>query len=131
MTLENEEKTIFITLHRLYCYKVMSFGLKNLGATYQRLITKIFKPLIGNIIEGYIDDIVVKSKTQSEHVHHLQEVFQLLRKYGMKLNPAKCAFDVSSGKFLGYMVIQRGIEVNPDKIKAFVDMLAPKNKKEL
>lgn len=131
MTLEDEEKTIFITPHKLYCYKVMPFGLKNVGATYQRLITKIFKALIGNIIEGYIDDIVVKSKTQSEHVHHLQEVFQLLRKYGMKLNPAKCAFDMSSGKFLGYMVIQRGIEVNPDKIKAVVDMLAPKNKKEL
>lgn len=107
MTLEDEEKTIFITPHRLYCYKVMPFGLKNVGATYQRLITKIFKPLIGNIIEGYIDDIMVKSKTQSEHVHHLQEVFQPLRKYGMKLNPAKCAFDMSSGKFLGYMVIQR------------------------
>lgn len=109
----------------------MPFRFKNVGASYQRLITKIFKPLIGNIIEGYIDDIVVKSKTQSEHVHHLQEVFQLLRKYGMKLNQAKCAFDVSSGKFLGYMVTQRGIEVNPDKIKAVVDMLAPKNKKEL
>lgn len=131
MTLEDEEKTIFITPHKLYCYKVMPFRLKNVGATYQRLITKIFKPLIGNIIKGYIDDIVVKSKTQSEHVHHLQEVFQLLRKYGMKLNSAKCAFDMSSGKFLGYMVIQRGIEVNPDKIKAIVDMLAPKNKKKL
>lgn len=131
MTSEDEEKTIFITPHRLYCYKVMPFGFKNVGASNQRLITKIFKPLIDNIIEGYIDDIVVKSKTQSEHVHHLQEVFQLLRKYGMKLNQAKCAFDVSSGKFLGYMVTQRGIEVNPDKIKVVVDMLAPKNKKEL
>lgn len=131
MTLEDEEKTIFITPHRLYYYKVMPFGLKNVGATYQRLITKFFKPLIGNIIEGYIDDIVVKSKTQSEHVHHLQEVFQLLRKYSMKLNLAKFTFDVSLGKFLGYMVIQRGIDVNLDKIMAIVDMLAPKNKKEL
>lgn len=127
----DEEKTAFITPHGLYCYKVMPFGLKNAGATYQRLMIKIFKPLIGNIIEVYIDDVVVKSKTWSEHAHHLQEVFQLLRKYGMKLNPAKCAFGVSSGKFLRFMVTQRGIEVNPDQIKAIVNVLAPKNKKEL
>ncbi|RVW75347.1 Retrovirus-related Pol polyprotein from transposon 17.6 [Vitis vinifera] len=81
----------------------MPFGLKNAGATYQRLMTKIFKPLIGHSVEVYIDDIVVKSETREQHILHLQEVFHLLRKYGMKLNPSKCAFGVSAGKFLGFM----------------------------
>nr|CAN65306.1 hypothetical protein VITISV_042320 [Vitis vinifera] len=106
----NEENTAFITPHGLYCYKVMPFRLKNVGATYQRLMTKIFKPLVGCIVEVYINDIVVKSKTRGEHALHLQEVFHLLRKYDMKLNPSKCAFSVSARKFLGFMVSQRGIE---------------------
>lgn len=72
--------------------------------TYQRLMTKIFRAPIDNLIELYIDDVVVKSKTQGEHTQHLQEVFQLLRKYAMNLNLTKCAFGVSSGKFLGFMV---------------------------
>ena len=104
MSPDDEEKTAFITPHDLYCYKVMSFGLKNVGATYQKLMTKIFKPLIGHTVEVYIDDIVVKSKTREQHVLHLQEVFHLLRKYDMKLNPSKCAFGVSADKFLGFMV---------------------------
>ncbi|RVW52832.1 Transposon Ty3-I Gag-Pol polyprotein [Vitis vinifera] len=92
MSSADEEKTTFITPHGPYCYKVMPFGLKNAGATYQRLMTKIFKPLVGRTVEVYIDDIVVKSKTREEHVLHLQEVFHLLRKYDMKLNSSKCAF---------------------------------------
>ncbi|XP_019081056.1 RNA-directed DNA polymerase homolog [Vitis vinifera] len=127
----NEEKTAFITLYGLYCYRVMPFGLKNAGATYQRLMTKIFKRLIGDIVEVYIDDVVVKSKTRSKHTQHLQKVFHLLRKYGMKLYPAKCAFGVSSGKFLGFMVTQRGIEINPNQVKAVANTLAPTNKKQL
>ena len=94
-------------------------------------MTKIFKPLIGDIIEVYIDDVVVKSKTRSEHAQHLQKKFHLLRKYGMKPNPAKCPFGVSFGKFLGFMVTQRGIEVNPDQVKTVANTLAPTNKKEL
>ncbi|RVW75218.1 Transposon Ty3-I Gag-Pol polyprotein [Vitis vinifera] len=113
----NEEKTAFITPHGLYCYKVMPFGLKNIGATYQKLMTKIFKPLVGRTVEVYIDDIVVKSKTREEHALHLQEVFHLLGKYDMKLNPSKCVFGVSTGKFLGFMVSQRGIEVSRDQVK--------------
>ncbi|RVW75673.1 Transposon Ty3-I Gag-Pol polyprotein [Vitis vinifera] len=92
MTPADEEKIAFITPHELYCYKIMPFGLKNVDATYQRLMTKIFKPLVGRTVEVYIDDIVVKSKTREDHVHHLQEVFHLLRRYDMKLNPSKCAF---------------------------------------
>nr|CAN78921.1 hypothetical protein VITISV_011350 [Vitis vinifera] len=131
MSPDDEEKTAFITPHGLYCYKVMPFGLKNAGATYQRLMTKIFKPLIGHSVEVYIDDIVVKSKTREQHILHLQEVFYLLRKYGMKLNPSKCAFGVSAGKFLGFMVSQRGIEVSPDQVKAVMETPPPRNKKEL
>nr|CAN70061.1 hypothetical protein VITISV_025665 [Vitis vinifera] len=131
MSPADEEKTAFITPHGLYCYKVMPFVLKNFGATYQRLMTKIFKPLVGRIVEVYIDDIVVKSKTREEHVLHLQEVFQLLRKYDMKLNPSKCAFGVSAGKFLGFMVSQRGIEVSPDQVKAVMETPPPRSKKEL
>nr|CAN61771.1 hypothetical protein VITISV_041899 [Vitis vinifera] len=104
---------------------------KNVGATYQRLMTNIFKPLIGHTVEVYIDDIVVKSKTREEHVLHLQKVFHLLRKYDMKLNPSKCAFGVSAGKFLGFMVSQRGIEVSLDQIKAVMETPPPRNKNEL
>ena len=87
----------FITPHGFYCYKVMSFKLKNVGATYQRLMTKIFKPLLGRTVEVYIDDIVLKSKTREEHALHLQKIFHILRRYDMKLNPSKCAFGVSAG----------------------------------
>ncbi|RVX18805.1 Retrovirus-related Pol polyprotein from transposon 17.6 [Vitis vinifera] len=129
MSPDDEEKTAFITPHGLYCYKVMPFGLKNAGATYQRLMTKIFKPLIGHSVEVYIDDIVVKSKTREQHI--FTRSFYLLRKYGMKLNPSKCAFGVSAGKFLGFMVSQRGIEVSPDQVKAVMETPPPRNKKEL
>ena len=83
------EKTTFITLHGLFCYNVMSFDLKNVGATYKRLVTKMFKPLLGKTIEVYIDDMLVKSKERLDHAEHLQEAFELLRAYVMKLNPSK------------------------------------------
>ena len=131
MSPADEKKTAFIKPHGLYCYKVMSFGLKNTGTTYQRLMTKIFKPLVGRTMEVYIDDIMVKSKTQEEHVLHLQEVFHLLRKYEMKLNPSKYAFGVSVGKFLRFMVSQRGIEVSLDQVKEVMETPPPRSKKEL
>ena len=83
------EKTAFITLHGLFCYNVMSFGLKNVGATYQRLLTKMFSPLLEKTMEVYIDDMLVKSKERPEHAGHLKEAFELLRAYNMKLNPSK------------------------------------------
>ena len=94
----------------------MSFGLKNVGAKYQRLVTKIFKLLLGKTMEVYIDDMLVKSKQRPDHVTHLQEAFDLLKAYDMKLNPLKCAFGVSAGRFLGFMVTQRGIEANPAQL---------------
>ena len=91
------EKTTFIMPHGLYCYNVMPFGLKNSGATYQRLVTKIFRPLIGRTMEVYIDDMLVKTKERPDHTKHLQKTFDLLCTNGMKLNPLKYAFVVSSG----------------------------------
>ena len=90
--------------------------LKNAGATYQRLVNKMFANQIGKTMEVYVDDMLVKSMRSSDHLAHLAEMFSILRIYKMKLNPNKCAFGVASGKFLGYMVNQRGIEANPDKI---------------
>ena len=109
----------------------MPFRLKNAGATYQRLVNKMFQKQIGTSMEVYIDDMLVKSTTAELHIAHLSEVFQILREYNMKLNPAKCAFGVSAGKFLGFIVNNRGIEANPDKIKVVLDMSPPSSIKEV
>ena len=127
----DQEKTSFITSQSLFCYKVMPFGLKNAGATYQRLVNHMFRPQIGRNVEVYVDDMLVKSVDEGSHLDDLQETFKTLRRYKMKLNPSKCAFGVSSGKFLGFMVSQRRIEANPDKIQAIFGMEPPKNIKEV
>ena len=131
MALEDEEHTAFITERGLYCYKVMPFGLKNAGATYQRLVNKIFQNQIDRNMEVYVDDMLVKSLEAGEHIKDLREAFATLKKHQMKLNPTKCAFGVASGKFLGFMVTQRGIEANPEKIRAILDMKHPSSKKEV
>ena len=100
----NQEKTSFITGQGTYCYRVMPFGLKNAGATYQMLVTRMFQKQIGTTMKVYIDDMLVKSTAAELHIAHLSEAFQILREYNMKLNPAKCAFRVSAGKFLGFIV---------------------------
>ncbi|KAL0444190.1 UNVERIFIED_CONTAM: putative enzymatic polyprotein [Sesamum latifolium] len=125
LALEDWKKVSFITSEGTFCYVAMPFGLKNAGATYQRLVDKIFRPQIGRNVEVYIDDMLVKSKKAEEHVEDLEETFSVLRKYKLKLNPAKCAFRVQGGRFLGFMVTQRGIEANPLKIKDIIDMKAP------
>jgi hypothetical protein len=127
----DQEKTSFITSRGLFCYKVMPFGLKNAGATYQRLMNRTFHDQIGRNVEVYVDDMLVKSKEEDNHLHDLGETFETLRKYQMKLNPSKCAFGVYLGKFLGFMVSQRGIEANPDKIKAILEMQPLKTTKEV
>ncbi|KAJ4715162.1 Retrovirus-related Pol polyprotein from transposon opus [Melia azedarach] len=131
MYARDEEGTSFITNKGLYCYMVMPFGLKNAGATYQRLVNKLFKEQIGRTMEIYVDDMITKSMKIADHVPHLRGTFDVLRKFGMKLNPEKCAFGVAAGKFLGYMVHQRGIEANPEKIKAIVEMRSPRTTKEI
>ena len=100
----DEEQASFITDHQLHCFKSMSFNLKNARATYQRLVNTMFKDLIGKTMEVYVYDILLKSKLAKDHMVHLGEMFFVLRKYRMKLNPLKCAFRVRSGKFLGFMV---------------------------
>ena len=109
MVEEDQEKTAFITSQGFYCYKVMPFGLKNAGATYQRLENKMFSKQIGRNMEVYMDDMLIKSKEEFAHLEYLQETFATLRQYQMKLNPSKCAFGVVFGEFLGFMVSQRGI----------------------
>ena len=109
----DQEKTYFVTSQGLFCYKVILFGLKNAGATYQRLMNKMFAHQIGRNVQVYVDDMLVKSLREDDHLDNLKETFNTLRSYNMKLNPNKCAFGVTVGKFLGFMVSQRGIEVNP------------------
>nr|KYP61307.1 Retrovirus-related Pol polyprotein from transposon 17.6 [Cajanus cajan] len=127
----DENKMAFVTESSNYCYQVMSFGLKNVGATYQRLMDKIFGDQIGKNMEIYVDDMVVKSIDTLSHVADLAEVLHALRKHQMRLNPDKCVFGVSGGKFLGFMLSSRGIEANPDKCQAIIDMRSPANLKEV
>ena len=131
LALDDQEKTVFVTSTGNYHYKVMPFGLKNAGSTYQRMMTKMFEPQLGWSIEVYIDDMVIKSKVVSEHVGDLTNIFEILRKHKLRLNASKCSFGVGLGKFLGYMVTYRGIEVNPDQIKAINSLQPPWNPKEV
>jgi len=131
MHLEDEEKTAFMTDKANYCYKVMAFGLRNAGATFQRLMDKVFKSLIGRAIEVYVDDMVVKSTKEEDHQDSLNKVFDLLRRHDIKLNPEKCSFGVQAGKFLGFMLTRRGIEVNLEKCKAIMNMRSPADAKEV
>ncbi|KAL2240952.1 UNVERIFIED_CONTAM: Retrovirus-related Pol polyprotein from transposon opus [Sesamum indicum] len=123
--------TFFITDGGIYCYNVMTFSLKNTSATYQRLVNKMFSELIGKTMEVYMDDMLVKSKRSDNHLEHLKQAFAIMRAYGMKLNPDKCTFGVSGGKFLGYMVCERGIEANPEKIEAIMGLRSPTTIKEV
>ena len=131
MAEEDQEKTAFVTSQGLYCYRVMPFGLKNAGATYQRLVNQMFKKQIGRNVEVYVDDMLVKSRKEKDHLDDLRETFNTLKQYHMKLNPSKCAFGVSSGKFLGFIVSQRGIEANPKKVRAILEMRSPRTTKEV
>ena len=131
MAKEDEEKTSFITPIGAFCYLRMPFGLKNAGATFQRLVCLILKDQLGRNVEVYVDDAVVKSLQVSSHIEDLRETFVNLRKFGVKLNPEKCAFGVKGGKLLGFLVSQRGIEANPEKIRAILDMEPPRSTKDV
>ena len=130
MAEEDQEKTVFITSQWLYYYKVMPFRLKNAEVTYQRLVNKMFSEQIGWNMEVYVDDMLVKSKEELTHLDDLKETFATLRQYQMKLNPSKCAFGVALRKFLGFMVFQRGIEANSEKVQVIFNMASPKTIKE-
>ena len=131
MAEEDKEKTTFVTPWGTFCYKVMPFGLKNAGATYQRAMVTLFHDMIHKEIEVYVDDMVSKSTNEEDHVQILRKLFDRLRKYQLKLNPAKCSFGVKSGKLLGFVISNKGIEVDPDKVKAIQAMTAPKTEKEV
>nr|XP_025652340.1 uncharacterized protein K02A2.6-like [Arachis hypogaea] len=109
----------------------MPFGLKNAGATYQRLVNKIFRDLSGNKLEVYIDDILAKTESGEQLTGDLKVIMNTLRKHQMRLNPVKCAFGMEAGKFLGFMITQRGVEANPEKCRAILEMTSPKNLKDI
>ncbi|KAL2238147.1 UNVERIFIED_CONTAM: Retrovirus-related Pol polyprotein from transposon [Sesamum indicum] len=131
MAKEDRDKTSFITDKEIYFYNMMPFGLKNAGATYQRLVNQMFGDLLGKTMEVYVDDMLVKSKRSQDHLEDLAQAFGIMRSHGMKLNPDKCTFGVSGGKFLGYMISERGIEANPEKIQAVMNLRSPTSIKEV
>ena len=109
----------------------MPFGLKSAGSTYQKMMTKMFEPQLGKSIKVYINDMMVKIKKVSKQVRDLRNIFEILRKHKLRLNASKCSFGVGLGKYLGYMVTHRRIEVNPDQIKAINSLQSPRNPKEV
>ena len=127
----DQEKMAFVTPTGNYHYKVIPFRLKNVGSTYQRMMTKMFELQLGKNIEVYIDDMMVKSKVVSEHVGNLGNIFEIVRRHKLRLNASKCSFSMGLGKFLGYMVTHCGIEINPDQIKAINSLQPPRNPKEV
>jgi hypothetical protein len=114
--------TSFITPFGMYCYVTMPFGLRNAGATYQRCMQHVFREHIGPTIEAYVDDIMVKTKKVSNLVDNLDVAFKCLKAKNIRLNPEKCVFGVSRGMLLGFIVFERGIEANPEKIAAITKM---------
>ena len=131
MAPEDREKTSFITKWGTYCYRVMQFGLKNAGATYQRAATTLFHDMMHMDVEVYVDDMIVKSRDRADHWAALKRFFQRIRCFRLRLNPKKCTFGVTSGKLLGFMISERGIEADPDKIIAILDMSPPQTETEI
>jgi ribonuclease HI len=131
MSPKDAEKTAFYTPIGNFYYTVMPFGLKNAGATYQRTMTTMFHDMMHREIEDYVDDIVVKSKKREDHLAVLRRVFERCRLYKLKMNPLKCAFGVAAGKFLGFLVHQRGIDIDPTRASVIASMKPPTTHKEL
>ena len=127
---EDQTKTVFITPYGAYAYKTMSFGLKDAGATYQRVIQLCFAGQPRNV-EVYVDDVVIKTKTQDQFIIDLEETFSSLSKFRWKLNPSKCVFGIPSGKLLRFIISHRGIKANPEKINAIMAMDAPTTIKDV
>ena len=126
---ENQEKTTFISSDANYHNIMMPFGLKNVGATYQQMMTRMFRDMIRRTVEVYIDDMVVKSKLEARHIKDIRRVFEVLRQHKLCLNTDKCAFGVGASKFLGYLITNREMEVNPDQIEVIKSLKPPSNPK--
>jgi hypothetical protein len=122
---EDEEKTAFITPYGVFCYQIMPFVLKNVGAIYQRMMQNCPGSQIGRNIQVYIDDVVITTRKEESLISDLAETFDNLNMYKLKLNPTKCSFGVSAGQLLGFLVSARGIEANPEKIQAILIMGKP------
>ncbi|KAL0367223.1 UNVERIFIED_CONTAM: hypothetical protein Sradi_3612400 [Sesamum radiatum] len=127
MAPKDEELTAFRTPKGIYCHKVMLFGLKYAGATYQRAMQKIFDDMLHKNVECYVDDFVMKSGMRQDHLQDLRKIFERLRRYQLKMNPLKCAFGVTSRKFLRFIVRHKGIEIEKAKIDAILKMPEPRN----
>jgi hypothetical protein len=133
MAPEDIHKTAFRVLGAigLFEYVVMTFRLKNASATYQRAMNYIFHDLIGKLVEIYIDDVVVKSGSIEGHLGDVQQVLERTRRVGLKMNPKKCAFGVSAGQFLGFLVHERRIEIDLKSQETVKTMVPPTTRKEL
>jgi hypothetical protein len=129
MKKKDEPKTSFITPSGTYCYHRMPEGLKNARGSFSRMTSKVLSSQIRRNVLTYVDDIIVKSTKQENHIVDLQETFANFRKAGLKLNPEKCVFGVKKGKFLGCLVSTKGIEANPSKIEAILRMEPPRTRK--
>jgi hypothetical protein len=128
---DDEDKMAFVTPHGIYCYKVMTFGLKNAGAIYQKAIEKCMKSRIGKNVEAYVDDVVVKTPEKDQVIADLTETFANLQEFQWELNPTKCVFGVPFGLLLGFMVRHRGIEANPATVDTICNMAKPSNKRDI
>ncbi|CAL1384138.1 unnamed protein product [Linum trigynum] len=131
MAEEDRVKTAFMTPFGNFCYKVMAFGLKNAGATYQRMVNQVFQRQLGRNVEVYVDDLIVKSKRRLDHIRDLRETFETMRRFKLRLNPKKCVFLAEAGKFLGFMITRRGIEANPKQVEAILNLAPPRTPKEV
>ena len=131
MALEDMEKTSFIIEWGTYRYRVMLFGLKNAGATYQKATTTLFHDMMHRDVEVYVDDMIMKSRDRADHLATLQRFFERIQQFRLRLNPKKSTFGVTSGKLLGHIVSERGIEVNLEKIRAIFDMPALRTEREI
>jgi hypothetical protein len=129
MKKEDEPKTSFITSNGTYCYLRMPEGLKNAGGSFSRMTSKVLHTQIGKNVLTYVDDIIVKSTKQENHIADLQETFANFRKAGLMLIRKKCVFGVKKGKFLGCLVSTKWIEANPSKVEAILRMEPPKTRK--
>ena len=131
MASRNMTKTTFTIERGIYFHTVMPFGIKNVGATYQRIATALLHDMMHDEVEVYVDDMIMKSQDREGHIANLRKFFERIREYRLRLNPQKCTFGVTTRKLLGFLVSDRGIEVNPSKIKAILDMPPPKSENEV
>jgi hypothetical protein len=131
MASDDRKHTAFVTVDGLYCYIVMPYGLLNALPTFARAMNITLGDLVRDIVELYVDDIVVKTRESNSLLGNLAQVFDKLRAIFTKLNPEKCVFCVSAGKLLGFLVSHRGIEANPDKIRAIEAMRPPARLKDM